>query len=762
MCYKAITMGYIYYILLFYLLRLFELVGEAIIRTPSVLVNLIVLFIKSAVFLGWAATNILVIPLRSIRKLFPTYHRRRPEAAFFLGFTLAAVVILILGSFVLLLRELPDPHLLTKRSIPMTTKLYDRHEELLYEIYADENRTPVTLSDVPEHFKQATLAIEDKEFFQHKGISLPGIARAFHSIVVNKEMQGGSTITQQLVRSALLTQEVTLRRKVKEIFLSIWAERIYTKDEILEMYFNQVPYGGTAWGAESAAQLYFGKSIHDIDVAEGALLAGLPAAPSRFSPFGAHPELASIRQKEVLRRMVEDGYITPEEKEEAEGRKLEFKTPTIGIHAPHFVMYVKDVLSQRYGIHTVEQGGLHVKTTLDLSLQTTAQEIVTKEVESLKRLNVGNGAAVIVNPNNGEILAMVGSTDYFDTEREGNVNVALTLQQPGSTIKAVTYAAALQDNFTAATLLDDNPFTYQTPGAPSYSPVNYDGRFHGMVPLRYALGNSYNVAAVYTLSKIGVSRLIEQGTKMGISSWSDPSRYGLSLTLGGGEVTMLEMAQVYAVLANEGERVNLTPLLEVTDYQGRTLENNWFPQPERVVPREVAFILSDILADNNSRARAFGTSSQLYIPGQWVPVKTGTSNDKRDNWTIGYTKNFVVTVWVGNNDNSPMNQALTSGITGATPIWRRITDHMLSSYPSQPPTPPANVIASNCRGRDEYFIAGTEKNACAPIPKQTDDIAKPNGPFSVHAEEPRDNPVEESMRRLLEEARRRRENRRRN
>lgn len=794
-------MGYFVSILIFFLIRFFELIGEAIIQILHFGVNLIVLSIKSITFVGkitfacyyffrlnikksWNFFTLFIkrtirqsitftqklptplsslpIPSLPIPRFMPKAPRK-PEVAFIVGFSVAILVAALAGSVYIAINQLPNPHLLTNRAIPVTTKLFDRHGILLYEIYADENRTPVTLADIPSQFKDATLAIEDKDFYHHQGFSFSGIARALYSIAVTNQMQGGSTITQQLVRSALLTQEVTISRKLKELALSIWTERIYSKDQILEMYFNQVPYGGTAWGAEAAAQMYFGKSIKDVDLAEASLLAGLPAAPSRFSPFGAHPELARARQKEVLRRMVEEGSITAQEKEIAATENLTFKRPDVGIQAPHFVMYVKDLLSQKYGIHTVEQGGLRVTTTLDLSIQNNAQEIVAKEVAGLKRLNVGNGAAVVANPKNGEILAMVGSTDYFNIEKEGNVNVALTPQQPGSTIKAVTYAVALQQGFTPATLLPDIPKTYQSPGGQAYTPVNYDGKFHGLVPLRFALGNSYNVAAVYTLSKIGVQSLIDEGKKMGISSWNKPENYGLSLTLGGADVTMLDMTEAYATLANGGTQVPLTALLEVTDYQGRPLENNWFPRSEKVLPADVAFIISDILADNNARSSAFGTSSALSIPGQWVPVKTGTSNDKRDNWTIGYTKDFVVTVWVGNNDNSPMNPILTSGITGASPIWRKITDSMLAQYPSTPPAPPTTIVALNCRGRNEYFIAGTEKNACAPIPKPSggeDQVAQQDGFFSVNAQEPNPTPTlrqtqpdrtQESIKRFLEQ-----------
>ncbi|KKR49447.1 MAG: Penicillin-binding protein, 1A family [Microgenomates group bacterium GW2011_GWC1_41_8] len=644
---------------------------------------------------------------------------------FMLGFSVASVILGIVSGYTILSKDLPHPQLLTKRDIPLTTKIYDRNGELLYEIYADQNRTSVTLEELPDYFVNATIAVEDQGFYYHQGFSPRGIVRAAYSTIINDDLQGGSTITQQLVRSALLNQEITLSRKIRELILSIWTEQLYTKEEILTMYFNQVPYGGTAWGAEAAAQTYFGKTIRDVTLGEAALLAGLPAAPTYFSPFGAQPELAKLRKQEVLRRMEEEGFITRAEREQAEAEELALARPQIGIKAPHFVMYVRQVLSERYGPRMVEQGGLIVHTSLDLSLQDEIQKIVSEEVSKLRALSVGNGAVVVTDPQTGEILAMVGSTDYFDLEKEGNVNVTLSPQQPGSTIKVVTYTAALQDGFTAATLLQDSPITYTAAGSPPYSPVNYDGKFHGMVPLRYALGNSYNIPAVRTLAKIGIPTMIDQGNKMGIDSWDGTDGYGLSITLGGGEVTMLDMAEVYGTLSNKGKHHDLKPILKITDHLGTVIEDNSQIESAPVVSEEAAYIISDILADNGARTAAFGPSSDLNIPNNWVAVKTGTSNDKRDNWTIGYTQDFVVVSWVGNNDNSPMNQTLTSGITGATPIWRKITDKMLEKFPSQKPNAPINIVKLPCREREEYFIKGTEPaGGCASITKPTGEAGK--------------------------------------
>lgn len=452
----------------------------------------------------------------------------------------------ILGSFAigiialyyqinLLVVSLPNPNFLTQRDITATTKIYDRNGKFLYEIYADENRTPIKLSDIPDIVKKATIAIEDKDFFYHKGYDPKGILRALiHNYNDATTLQGGSTITQQLVRSALLTPDRTWERKIKEILLSIRTEQLYSKNQILEMYLNQVPYGGTAWGIEAASQIYFGKSVKDLNLAQAALLAGLPASPTSYSPFGSTPELAFVRQKEVLNKMRQAGFITDEEKENALNTALVFRKPYIPIYAPHFVMYVKELLENQYGPRLVSQGGLRVTTTLDLSLQEDVQKIVSSQVDALNSLHVTNGASLVTNPKNGEILAMVGSKDYFNKEIGGNVNLTTAQRQPGSSIKVVNYAAALSMGFTAASYLDDSPITYRYPGQTSYSPVNYDGRYHGWVSLRSALGSSYNIPAVKVLNSIGVNRMVEQGKLMGITSWNNTDQFGLSLTLGGG------------------------------------------------------------------------------------------------------------------------------------------------------------------------------------------------------------------------------------
>jgi len=634
--------------------------------------------------------------------------------------------------FFIFLQDLPNPHELSLRQIPQTTKIYDRNNTLLYQIYANQNRTLVPLESIPEYLREATIAVEDKDFYKHPGFNVLAITRSFIKNIQGASLQGGSTLTQQLIKSALLTPETSISRKTKEIILAFWAERIYSKNQILEMYFNQVPYGGTAWGAEAASELYFGKKVSDLNLSESAFLAGIPRAPTLYSPYGNYPNLWKKRQNEVLERMQISGYIDKKQKEQALAEKLVFKSPQVPIYAPHFVMYVKEYLIKKYGISAVEKGGLNVVTTLDLKTQETAQKIVADEVEKNAYLNLTNGAALVTTPKNGDILAMVGSRDYSYPEN-GNFNVTTSLRQPGSSIKVVTYSAALSKGFTAATILDDSPVVFSYPGAESYRPVNYDGKFHGKVSLRIALANSFNIPAVKTLNQIGIPTMVDMGKRMGIKNWAEPENYGLSITLGAAETTMIDMATVYGVLANQGERVDLNPILKLTDYKGNILEEKdglrLFGKKIgdesfgglRVLDKGVTFILSSILSDNPARAMEFGTNSPLNIPGHTVSVKTGTSDNKRDNWTIGYTPSFVVTVWVGNNDNSPMSQRLASGITGAAPIWNRTMSFLLENRPNEKYPVPDDVIQKNCIGRMEYFIKGTENSVnCAFVPKPSE------------------------------------------
>lgn len=633
-------------------------------------------------------------------------------------------VLIFSATLIYLFWDLPNPLQLSTRPAPASTKLLDRNGKQIYEIFTDERRTPIKLDEIPKYAWQATIASEDEDFFKHSGFSIRGISRAFVNTFFKRNLQGGSTITQQLVKNALLTSDRTVRRKIREFTLSLAVEMIYPKNKILEFYLNQVPYGGTAYGLESAAQTYFGKSAKELSLAEAALLAGLPQAPSYYSPFGSHPELAKERQKYVLDQMLKDKYITQEEHDSALNEDIEFATPGL-LKAPHFSLWVKDLLIDKYGVNKVTQEGLVVTTTLDLDLQNYAQDVVATETAKLKYAHVGNGAVLVTQPKTGQILAMVGSRDYFDTENDGNVNVTLRPRQPGSSIKPINYATAIERGLiTASTVLADKPTCFSQPGQELYCPVNYDGLFHGPVQVRFALGNSFNIPAVKVLVTNGLDDFVASASAFGISTFTDPKNYGPSLTLGGGEVTMLDMATAFSVLANTGQKVDLNPILKVVDRNGKVLEEApELPANTRVISAGTAYIVSHLLLDNGARTAAFGPSSYLVVKGHpEVSVKTGTTNDKRDNWTIGYNPDILVAVWVGNNDNSPMS-AVASGVTGASPIWNKVISHALEDAKPHWPVQPPDVVGASvctlsglrvpdpppadCAPRYEYFIRGT-------------------------------------------------------
>ena len=676
---------------------------------------------------------LLAYPFRSVSKIFHSTKKKRiqkrktKEAVlpkiirkptlwysiklFIWGIAFSSVFVFLPLLSLLFLSDLPNPSSISTNYIPKTTKIFDRNGVLLYEIFANQNRTIVELNQIPENLKNATIAIEDREFYKHPGFDMKGIARALYSNAQNNNLQGGSTITQQLIKSSLLTPEPTITRKVKEIVLAFWAERIYSKQEILELYFNYVPYGGTAWGVSAASEVYFGKKIENLDLAESAFLAGLPRAPSVYSPYAGTGNLWKKRQKSVLNSMVQLKFITQEKADAAYKKELSFVGPNISLKAPHFVMYVKDLLIKQYGLSEVERGGLQVTTTLDYKTQEMAQNIVTEEVEKNAHLLIGNGAAVILNPQNGDILAMVGSKDYFDMEKDGNVNIVTSLRQPGSTIKIVTYSLALASGYTQATLLDDSPLTISPPGGESYTPVNYDGKFRGRIPLRLALANSLNIPAVRVAQRLGVDSIVEQGKKLGITTWQKPENYGVSITLGGAETTMLDLATVYGTFANNGEKIEPFPILNIKNSQGETIYKKT-PEGTRVMDSGIAFIISDILSDNRARSMSFGSTSPLNIPNHHVSVKTGTTDNKRDNWTVGFTPDRVIATWVGNNDNTPMSPQLTSGISGAAPMWNRIITKVLEEHPEPNIIIPENVTKKSCFGAELYFLQGTESLPC--------------------------------------------------
>ena len=621
--------------------------------------------------------------------------------------------------------NLPSPDKIVRKQ-GFSTQILDRNGKTLYNIYVNQRRDPVDFADMPLYLRQATIAVEDKNFYKHQGFDPMGILRAIYNIVVKHSLQGGSTLTQQLVKNVLLSSERTIFRKIKEFVLSIEIEKKYTKDQILQMYLNEAPYGGTAWGVEAASEVYYGKKVKDLNLVESAILAGMPQRPSAYSPYSSTPKAYVARTAQVLRRMREDGYITSSQEKGANTQVAEvtFQPQGASFKAPHFVQYVQKILEERYGETAVEQGGLKVTTTLDLDLQDKAQGIVSDEIAKVEKQRITNGAVVVMDPDTGEILAMVGSKNFSDPNYDGQVNVVTSLRQPGSAFKPFTYVTAFMKGYTAATLLMDVPTTF--PGGvnqPDYQPVNYDGKYRGPIQVRYALGNSINMAAVKMLAKVGIKDVLETAYDMGIKTLEPTqetlNRVGLSLTLGGGEVRLLDLTDAYAPFMNQGFRVDSISILKVEDANGKVLEETKPDKGKRVLSEEQAFLIANILSDNSAREAIFGLNSLLNIPGRSVAVKTGTTNDKRDNWTIGGNSQALVGVWVGNNDNSAMLN-VASGVSGASPIWRRVLLEVLSGKPNVGFDVPSGVVSaavdavSGYRAHDgfpsrtEYFIKGTE------------------------------------------------------
>src|SRR3989344_5349209 len=588
--------------------------------------------------------------------------------------------------------------------------------------------------------------------YQHQGFDFRGMIRALMNTATGEGLQGGSTLTQQVVKNVLLTQERTLARKVKELILSLQLENKYSKDEIIKMYLNETPYGGQNYGILTASRAYFNKDPKDLTVGEAAYLAGLPQRPSYYSHYGSNPQAGIERKNYVLYLMNERGWISSdgkrhflndEEYEMAKAEELAFQSVAVPFKAPHYVFYVKQQLAEKFGDEAVEQGGLQVTTSLDLELQDSAQKIVQEEVDKAAGMNVWNGGMVALDPKTGQILAMVGSKGYFlKSAPEGctsgitgegsclfepNLNVIIASRQPGSAIKPITYATMLSKGYTAAFPLLDVPSSFQgsAPDKP-YIPENYDGRFRGPMSVRKSLGNSLNIPAVKALKIVGVDSMIDQAEKMGITTLKDRSRYGLALTLGGGEVKLLELSNAFAVFANGGVYKEPISILEVKDSNGRVLYKWRDNGGTRVLSEEVAFLISDILSDDGARSEVFGFGSLLNIPGHQVAVKTGTTDDKRDNWAIGFTPSVAAGVWVGNNNNDAMNPVLASGISGATPIWNRFMKEFLKDKENEKFSPPKNIekhTVDKLTGmqpygdhpvREEWFVKCTEPTAKSP------------------------------------------------
>lgn len=646
--------------------------------------------LRTKLVIGWEKFLYLIMPKKSRlhrNKLSPSEKKLRriktwrTIALVFCGLVVLGIIVFLV-MFFWFSKDLPQPGEVIRRE-GYSSKIYDRNGELLYDLFQEERRQPSKAEEIPAVLKNATVAIEDRDFYKHSGFDFLTIIRIPYNLIFRKRVVGGSTLTQQLVKNALLTNERTIVRKFKELVLAIQIERKFSKDEILTMYLNEAPYGGNIWGVATAVETYFAKPMSELTIVESAFLAGLPQRPSVYSPYSTRLDengepYWKMRTRTVLKAMKDNAYITNEEYEQAlkDIDSLTFNRTINEIKAPHFVFYVQNQLEEMFGEELLLKGGLTVTTTLDWELQELAQTVVTEEVEDVARYDISNGAALAMQPQTGEILAMVGSKDYFDEAIGGQFNVAVDgLRQPGSAIKPITYLGMIKRGFTPATMIMDVPTTFaRNEQDKPYTPKNYDGQFRGPVSLRQSLGSSLNIPAVKSLATVGLEEFLTLAYEMGIETFEPTvdnlQRFGLALTLGGGEVYMLDLASAYSIFANGGLKVEPIAILKVTDSDGKVLFEHKQTQGKRVIEEGEAFLINHILSDNNARLLAFGPNSLLNT-GRPIAVKTGTTNDMKDNWTIGWSREILVASWVGNNDNSSMSY-VASGITGASPIWRRI------------------------------------------------------------------------------------------
>lgn len=616
---------------------------------------------------------------------------------------LAALALGIVGFFLFTIyaawvsRNLPDPNALITRDVPQSTKIYDRTgEHLLYEIHGDEKRTLVKIEDVPDWVKQATISIEDRQFYEHHGVYWRGLVRAvIQSVLKGQRIQGTSTLTQQLVKNAILTNERSVDRKIRELILSLQIERKYSKDQILQLYMNEIPYGSTIYGIEAAAETYFGKTAKELTLDESALLAAIPQRPSFYSPYsvsGAKDEFKQLkgRQSYILDRMAVYGYIKREEAEEAMKVDTLAKVKprnTGNISAPHFVMWVREQLDKTYGEKTVGEGGLNVVTTLDWDKQKAAEEEVVKGVDARgERYGFKNAALVSIDPKTGQVLAMVGSKDFFDKEIDGQVNVTVKPRQPGSSFKPIVYAAAFARGYLPETQLWDVNTTFKT-ATGNYAPKNYDLKERGPMSLRESLAGSLNTPAVKLLYLVGVGPVIDFAEELGYSTFGERNRFGLSLVLGGGEVLPLDHAAAFAAFATEGEYRAPAAVLKVTAPDGRVLEEWKEPEPRRVMDQQTARLVNSILSDNNARAYIFGQNNSLTLADRPVAAKTGTTNNNKDAWAAGYTPNLTTVVWVGNSRGEEMKRGADGSIVAA-PIWQGYMKRALKGAPVERFTTP--------------------------------------------------------------------------
>ncbi len=619
-----------------------------------------------------------------------------------------ALFVLVTGSlFAYFAKDLPSPDKIINDNVSQTTKLYDRTgKTVLYEIHGAQNRTIVQLSDIPQNMRNATIAIEDKDFYKHHGFDFIGILRAvFKDVSTGSLSQGGSTITQQLVKNAILTNEKTFTRKIKEVILAIEIEQQFSKDEILQLYLNEIPYGSSSYGVESAAQAFFGKSAKDLSLAEASYLASIPQAPTYYSPFGSHTDDLKNRHELVLDKMAEQGFISKEDAEKAKQAKVKFSPSKDHIIAPHFVFYVREKLEEEYGAKEVEQGGLQVITSLDLDKQKFAEEELTNHVGTINHWGASNAALVSINPRNGEIYAMAGSIDYFNKGIQGNVNVVTRPQQVGSSFKPYAYALAFSNGYTPQTKLYD----VNTDFGNGYKPKNYDLRQNGPIALQNALMQSLNTPAVKVGYLVGDDKVGEFARKLGLTDLpTDPSQYGLSTPLGVFGVQLLNHTEGFGVFANQGKYNTPTGILKVTDKKGKVLEQHK-TEDKQVMDANVANTMNAILSNDELRAPVFGRRGKLTLPDRPVAAKTGTTNDFKDALTVGYTPGLVTGVWVGNNDGHEMRRGADGSVVAA-PIWNAYMKRALAGSDVEQfvkPTPlaaPTPVLQGKLVGTGEKVM----------------------------------------------------------
>lgn len=636
----------------------------------------------------------------NFRRLFSVFMKFSVVMAIIGFFAVAA-------AFIYFSKDIPNPSKIADRSVAQSTQIYDKTGNvLLYQIHGDEKRTIVDLDQISPHLMNATIATEDKKFYKHFGIDPKGIARAIYKDIKSGEKaQGGSTITQQLIKNSVLTSEKAYTRKIKEIILALETEQKFSKDEIMEMYLNQIPYGSNLYGAEVASQTFFGKPAKDLDIAEAAMLAAIPQAATYYFPYGSHPDKLEARRQYIIEEMRKDGHITAEEAKEASEVNIfsRLKPFVSEIKAPHFVMYIKDQLVEQYGEEMVEKGGLKVYTTLDYDLQLIAEDAVVKGVEyNAAHYRATNAALVATEPGTGQILAMVGSKDYFNLEAQGNVNVAISEnRQPGSSFKPFVYATALDKGYTPDTILFDVPTNFGPDGSgKDFEPKNYNLNYSGPVTIRSALGRSLNIPAVKALYLAGIPDSIQTAHNMGITTLNEKN-HGLSLVLGTGGVKLLDITGAYGVFASEGKRNEVTGILKVEDSKGNVLKE-FSANPKQVLDAEVARNMTSILSDNVARTPTFGARSKLYFPDRPVAAKTGTTSSYKDAWTIGYTPSISVGVWAGNNSGKEMNQG--GGVSAATPIWNDFLTRALAGKPVEQFTAPQKITTNKA------VLNGSNKN----------------------------------------------------